>query len=52
VILEYRGETFALEFPSRPELYLFQQALTGYEVVDNYMPYVQSSYSILPLAEN
>ncbi|KAH6682111.1 hypothetical protein F5X68DRAFT_23945 [Plectosphaerella plurivora] len=40
VILEYRGETFELEFTSRPELYLFQQALTGYEVVDNYMPYM------------
>jgi hypothetical protein len=52
VILEYRGETFALEFPSRPELYLFQQALTGYEVVDNYMPYVQPSFDIFSWAAN
>lgn len=52
MILEYRGETFALEFLSRPELYLFQQALTGYEVVDNYMPYVQSSSSMLPWVVN
>jgi hypothetical protein len=31
-----------LDFRTRQELYLFQQALTGYKVVDDYMQYVSS----------
>lgn len=35
--LKKRDEMFRLVFCSRPDLYLFQQALTGYEVADDYM---------------
>lgn len=37
--LKTRDEIFRLEFFSRSDLYLFQQALTGYEVADDYMSY-------------
>ncbi|KAK0389709.1 hypothetical protein NLU13_3282 [Sarocladium strictum] len=39
MVLKPRDEMFRLEFFTRSDLYLFQQALTGYEVVDNYMSY-------------
>lgn len=39
MMLKREEDLFPLEFLSRPDLYLFQQALTGYKVVDNYMSY-------------
>jgi hypothetical protein len=38
MVLKSRDDMFRLEFGSRADLYLFQQALTGYKVVDEYMP--------------
>lgn len=37
MILKTNNEMHSLKFASRAELYKFQQALTGYEVVDNHM---------------
>jgi hypothetical protein len=41
IILKPRNEEFRLVFCSRIDLYGFQQALTGYQVMDNYMPYAR-----------
>jgi hypothetical protein len=40
MILVLGKDMHPLEFCQREDLYLFQQALTGYKVVDNYMEYV------------
>ncbi|KAK3381240.1 hypothetical protein B0H63DRAFT_475150 [Podospora didyma] len=39
MVLRASGEMHPLVFLSRPDLLKFQQALTGYEVVDNYIAY-------------
>ena len=38
MVLKLRDEIFPFEFYSRDDLYRYQQALTGYEVIDDYMP--------------
>lgn len=37
IILKANNEMHSLKFGARAELYKFQQALTGYEVVDQHM---------------
>ncbi|KAK3314223.1 hypothetical protein B0H66DRAFT_484221 [Apodospora peruviana] len=39
LVLKLSDEMYSLVFFTRPDLYKFQQALTGYEVVDRYMQY-------------
>ncbi len=37
VVLEYNRTSYGIKFVKRHDLFMFQQALTGFEVVEDYM---------------